>query len=115
MNEFQNQYPIMVEYFIETVNKYPVKVQMEMVRNVSILMAEMTNGSLDKHLKNGMEINENMVDMFAKSYIQNYCKYLDSVYICMGHYDIIPKINKLDPRTFPHTLIKQAFETINKN
>jgi hypothetical protein len=108
MKNFQNKYPTMVGYLLETVDKYPAKTQMGMVINVSILMAEMYNGSFDTYLQKGKKMNAELVDMFARTYLQNYCKLLDTVYMCMGNYDNIPKLNKLDPRKFIHNLIQQT-------
>ena len=110
MKNFQNKYPTMVGYLLETVDKYPAKTQMGMVINVSILMAEMTNGSIDKYLKNGKKMNAELVDMFARKYLQTYCKVLDTVYMCKGNYDNIPKLNKLDPRKFILILIHNKQE-----
>ena len=107
ITNFQGKYPRVVDY-IQSIKKYPIKLQLEMVVHVSVLMAKLDKGYYNKYLKNkNIKLPDEAIDMFGRTYLQNYCKVCDQVYNMQGSYEPFPKLNILLPDNFVEKLINQ--------
>ena len=108
MQEFKTNYPRSAEC-AEQLKKYPMDLQFNMVIAVSVLMAKLKRGDYNHYLINKeTQITDDMIDMFAKTYLENYSRVADQVYMMIGKYEPFPKLNVLLPDNFIKKLINQA-------
>jgi hypothetical protein len=108
ISKFQGKYPRVVEYILNMNKDYPLKLQMQIVISLSILMSNFDSGHYNKYLKDGHKINNEIIDMFGKTYLQNYFRVADTVYMTLGSYEPFPKTNILNPDKFVEKLINHC-------
>jgi hypothetical protein len=108
INKFSAKYPRVASYTSEMNADYPLELKLKMVVAVSVLMAKLDRGEYQQYMKNpDIKIRDEVIDMFGRTYLQNYCKVADHVYQSLGHYNTFPKVSILDPDTFIKKLISQ--------
>lgn len=107
ISRFGSKYPRVAVIMTGLNPDYPPELKLKMTFSVSLLMSKLDRGDYKKYQKNPEKITDEVVDMFGRTYIQNYCKVADHVYQALGHYNTFPKVNILDPDNFIKKLISQ--------
>jgi hypothetical protein len=108
INQFKGKYPSISNRVEEKWGKYPAHLKMRMVLNVSVMMAMLSRGDFNEYLRDGCKITDELMDCIGKCYLQNFEKLADSCYMMTGSYEHLPKLNTLNPKTFPITLINKC-------
>lgn len=107
INNFSAKYPQVAAIMTGLNPNYPIELKIKMAVAVSVLMAKLDKGDYKHYQKNPKKLPDDVIDMFGKTYIQNYSKLADKVYEAMGHYNTFPKIVSLQPDNFIDLLITQ--------
>ena len=109
INKFYTNYPKVAEKVSKLNQSYPIDLKLKMVINVSILMSKLEKGEYDEYKKQqGKKLSNEVIDMIAFNYINNYVLVADKVYEALGKYEPFPKLNRLQPDNFIKSLINQC-------
>lgn len=109
IGQFSSKYPRVATIMAELNPNYPLELKIKMAVSVSVVMAKLDGGEYKKYYKNpDKKLPDEAIDIFGRTYIQNYCKLSDTVYQAMGNYNTFPKIVTLQPDNFIKKLISQV-------
>jgi hypothetical protein len=107
ISEFSAKYPQVASKFAELNSDYPLELKLKIAISVSVLMSKLDRGDYKKYQKTPTKLPDNVIDMFGRTYIQNYSRVADQVFQAMGNYNTFPKIVMLQPDNFIEKLISQ--------
>jgi len=107
ISEYSAKYPQVATKIAELNTAYPIELKLKMAISVSVLMSKLERGDYKKYQKTPAKLPDNVIDMFGRTYIQNYSKVADQVFQAMGHYNTFPKVVMLQPDNFIEKLISQ--------
>jgi hypothetical protein len=105
--KFSSKYPRVATIVTGLNPDYPIELKLKMVVSVSVLMSKLDKGDYKKYQKKSEKLPDEVVDMFGRTYIQNYSKVADQVFEAIGNYNTFPKVKILEPDNFIEKLMAQ--------
>jgi hypothetical protein len=113
INDFTNKYPKATEIanVIKEIQDIPSDISLWISISAGVLMAKLNSGCYSKYYKTpNFKINDEGIDMIAKTYLQNIHSVLIELSSNGFDYTHIKKLERFKPDNFMERLINQCCE-----